>query len=42
MKRIIRIASFLLLVAAGARAQDSSMLSLLDEQFTLDRTTNAF
>ena len=45
MKRIIRIASFLLILSAAASAQngqDGSLLSLLDEQFSLDRTTNAF
>lgn len=45
MKRIICIASFLLVLVAAVSAQpgnDGSLLSLLDEQFSLDRATNAF
>ena len=45
MKRIFSIASFLLILAATASAQngqDGSLLSLLDEQLSLDRATNAF
>lgn len=45
MKRILCIASFLLILSAVASAQDGqdgSLLSLLDEQLSLDRATNAF
>lgn len=44
MKKIIYIGTLLLLLATSAWAQpgDGGLLSLLDEQLTLDRATNAF
>lgn len=45
MKKIIHIGTLLLLLATSAWAQpgnDGGLLSLLDEQFSLDRATNAF
>lgn len=42
MKSIFQIAAFLLLLSGTARAQDDSMLSLLDDQISTEHITNSF